>query len=85
MSRPHPLLAVMLVVVMLVVVRVTATQSETVVKKGPVLGSIVIHPPVLQLTEPVSSLVVKSHLKLSSQFALPCGVTLLLFLVRLAL
>ena len=47
MSRPHPLLAVMLVVV-----RGTATHptvphltvvSETVVKEGPVLGSIVIH------------------------------------------
>ena len=58
MSRPHPLLAVMLVVV-----RVTATHptvphlrvvSETVVKEGPVLGSIVIHPLVLQLMEPVT-------------------------------
>ena len=55
MSRPHPLLAV--------VVRVTATHptvphltvvSETVVKEGPVLGSIVIHPLVLQLMEPVT-------------------------------
>ena len=55
MSRPHPLLAVMLVVV-----RVTATHptvphltvvSETVVKEGP---SIVIHPLVLQLMEPVT-------------------------------
>ena len=27
--------------------------------------------------QPAGSLVVKSHLKLSSQFALPCGVTLL--------
>ena len=58
MSRHHPLLAVMLVVV-----RVTATHhtvphltvvSETVVKEGPVLGSIVIHPLVLQLMEPVT-------------------------------
>ena len=60
-------------------------ESETVVKEGPVLGSIVIHPLVLQFIEPVTSLVVKSHLKLSSQFALQCGVTLLLFLIGLSL
>ena len=30
-------------------------ESETVVKEGPVLGSIVIHPLVLQLMEPVTS------------------------------
>ena len=60
-------------------------ECETVVKEGPVLGSIVIHPLVLQFIEPVTSLVVKSHLKLSSQLALHCGTTLLLFLIGLVL
>ena len=53
-------------------------ESETVVKEGPVLGSIVIHPLVLQFIEPVTgSLVVKSHLRV---WGLQCGVTLLLLL-----
>ena len=54
MSRHHPALAVMLVVV-----SVTATHHTvphlTVVKKGPVLGSIVVHPLVLQFIEPLTA------------------------------
>ena len=60
-------------------------ESETVVKKGPVLGSIVVHPLVLQFVEPVTGLVVVSSLRVWGQFALQCGVTLLLFPIRLAL
>ena len=57
-------------------------ESETVVKKGLVLGSIVVHPLVLQLIEPLTGLVVVRNLRVWGQFA---GVTLLLFPIRLAL
>ena len=61
-------------------------ESETVVKKGPVLGSIVVHPLVLQFIEPLTGTEGPScNLRVWGQFALQCGVTLLLFPIRLAL
>ena len=51
--------------------------SDRVVKKGPVPSSIVIHPLVLQWPS--------CSKRPESPFALQCGVTLLLFLIGLAL
>ena len=45
-------------------------ESETVVKKGPVLGSIVIHPLVLSHLQVLRGLVVVSNLRVWGQFAL---------------
>ena len=76
MSRHHPLLAVMLVAV-----RVTATHHTvphlTVVRVRQ-LSSLV-----LQFIEPLTGIEGPSNLRVWGQFALQCGVTLLLF-VRLS-
>ena len=57
-------------------------ESETVVKKGPVLGSIVAHPLVLQFVEPLER---PSCSKQPESVGPVCSAVWLLFPIRLAL
>ena len=62
-------------------------RSQTVIRKGPVLGSIVLHPLVLQSVEPHTGTQwpVCNEPPEDLQLALHCGITLPLFLIGLAL
>ena len=60
-------------------------RSQTVISKGPVLGSIVIHPLVLQSVEPHTGTQWPVCNESSGQLALHCGTTLLLLLIGLVL